>query len=76
MRKFYLKGHKKNQYCTDILKIRIYNFMFWWFIDCGEWFIYLYFSKFSLRFSGAGFIKDKYNKKEHLKWLKEFHEFE
>jgi len=73
MQKVYIKGYKQYQYCTDIFKVRIFNFMFWWFIDCGEWFVYFHSSKFSIRLSEAGNMIEKNTKKEYRKWLNDCH---
>lgn len=72
MKNFYIRGCYKESYCTNILTIRIHNFLFDWFIDCGEWFIYFHFCKRSFRFSGAGNMIEKHTKESHLKWLKEY----
>ena len=73
MQKVYIKGYKQHQYCTDIFKLRIFNFMFRWFIDCGEWFVYFYFNKLSVRLSGAGNMIEKYTEEEYIKWLNDHH---
>jgi hypothetical protein len=70
--KFFIKGYKKNKYSTNILTIRIHNFLLDWFIDCGEWFIYLHFPSQSIRFSGAGNMIEKHTKTNHIKWLNEY----
>ena len=75
MQKVYVKGYKRHRYSTNILELRVFNFLLDYFIDCGEWFIYLHFNKLSIRLSGAGNMIEKHTKEEHQKWLNEWHKW-
>jgi len=62
MKKISIEIYKKNEYCIDILTIKFFKFLFKWFIDCGDWFIYVYWGFKYLRFSSAGFLYGKISK--------------
>jgi hypothetical protein len=53
------------EYCSfDYLSIKILRFSFKWFLDCGDWFIYITWRKkkevVGYRFSSAGNMKVNY----------------
>ena len=45
-----------DEYCFTFLNIRIFGIGLDFFVDCGDWFIYIYLGDKFLRFSGGGFI--------------------
>jgi hypothetical protein len=47
----------------DFILFNTKYFKFNWFTDCGEWFVYIYFGKRYFRFSGAGFLMGKIEKR-------------
>lgn len=65
---FRFMKHEEHPYedCIDYLWFKIWKLHFRWFLDCGEWFVYLewwtkdYIKGF--RFSGAGNMKLNYKR--------------
>jgi hypothetical protein len=43
------------------ISFRSKPFQFRWFMDCGEWFIYIHIGKRYWRFSSAGYLKGRVN---------------
>jgi hypothetical protein len=50
------KGYEDDPSCKNYVHLRLGRFRLHWFLDCGEWFCYVYWGKRFWRWSTVGYL--------------------